>query len=166
MTQEDIFLYLVPSWHKKGTQLKGLNWPDKQVFIKEMKNLVPSSGKKVPSSGKKSAKLLIEKDIDYQGIIKEEIKKVPGWSEKGTKLLSKRSMYLLTILCLTLEPIRREEIMELMNYGNRKSFNDLYLKPLLQNQFIKRTVEEKPRASTQQYLLTETGKSFLGGLIQ
>jgi len=128
--------------------------------------LVPSKTKKVSSPDKKGAKLPDYNSADYLLVIKNEIKKVPSWNEKGTKLLSKRSMYLLTILCLTSEPIRREEIMELMNYGNRKSFNDLYLKPLLQNQFIKRTVEEKPRASTQQYLLTETGKSFLGGLIQ
>ncbi len=35
MTQEDIFLYLVPSWHKNGTQLLNNTWPDNQPFIKK-----------------------------------------------------------------------------------------------------------------------------------
>jgi hypothetical protein len=36
------WLTLVPSWHKKGTKLERLDWPDKQVYKEEDIKEVPS----------------------------------------------------------------------------------------------------------------------------
>jgi len=41
-TWEQVLLHLVPSWHQKGTQLKRLGWPSKQVFKPEDIEKVPS----------------------------------------------------------------------------------------------------------------------------
>jgi len=160
---EDILLYLVPSWHINGTQYHQLKWPEKQIFTKKIKNPVPSHGKKVPSSIQKGTKLDKGIYVDYQEDIVAEIKKVPSWSEKGTKLLSNKSVYLLSILTLSSSPIKREELMEVLEYANRKSFTELYLQPLIQSGLVKRTHEENHRDPNQQYYLTELGKTFLGG---
>lgn len=38
----EVLLYLVPSWHKKGIKLERLDWPDKQVYKEEDIKEVPS----------------------------------------------------------------------------------------------------------------------------
>ncbi|SHG72175.1 hypothetical protein SAMN05443144_1511 [Fodinibius roseus] len=38
----EVILHLVPSWHKKGTKLERLDWPDKQVYQEEDIKEVPS----------------------------------------------------------------------------------------------------------------------------
>lgn len=95
----------------------------------------------------------------------EDLKKVPSWNEKGTKLLSKRSIYLISIMMLASKAIKREELMNYLSYENRKSFNDLYLQPLLKEQLIKRTNEENIKDPNQSYYLTEDGKAFISGLL-
>ncbi len=55
--------------------------------------------------------------------------------------------------------------MEMLQYENRKTFNDLYLIPLLKHQLLKRTNEDNPRDPGQQYFLTELGRTFLGGTL-
>lgn len=39
---EEVLLYLVPSWHEKGTQLPALKWPDNQAIEKDKIEKVPS----------------------------------------------------------------------------------------------------------------------------
>ena len=155
---EDTLLHLVPGWHLNGTRLSQIKWPEKQAFASAKK-------KKVPSKDSKGTQLAIKTNTDYLTVTQEMIKKVPGWNKKGTKLLAKRSVYLISILCLASEPIKREEIMDIIGYANKKTFTDLYLMPLLQGQLIKRTHEENPSATNQQYYLTEKGKHFLGGTL-
>ncbi|MBL7967546.1 MAG: putative DNA binding domain-containing protein [Prolixibacteraceae bacterium] len=43
---EELLLYLVPSWNKIGTQLKVLDWPDNQIFLKDEIEDVPSWSEK------------------------------------------------------------------------------------------------------------------------
>ena len=54
--------HLVPSWHKKGTQLESLNWDEKQPF--EADEL-----KKVPGWHKKGTQLLKKKNRYFIGIL-------------------------------------------------------------------------------------------------
>jgi ATP-dependent DNA helicase RecG len=57
-----LLLYLVPSWHQKGTLLAGLKWPKNQLFREdEIKN--------VPSWSKKSTQLLNKKTRYLIGIL-------------------------------------------------------------------------------------------------
>lgn len=51
---KEVLLYLVPSWHQKGTNLKTLDWPEKQIFSKE-------DIEKVSSWYEKSTKILHKK---------------------------------------------------------------------------------------------------------
>ena len=155
---DEILPHLVSSWHRKGTQLNQLKWPGKQPFI-------PGKKKKVPDPDQKGTQLDIKNNTYYQAVTKEMIKKVPSWNKKGTKLIAKRSLYLVSVLFLASEPIKREEMMAYIGYANKKSFFDLYLIPLLQEQLIKRTNEDNLNAPNQQYYLTETGKHFLGGTL-
>jgi len=57
-----ILLFLVPSWHKTGTQLKSLNWDEKQPYKTE--DLL-----KVPGFDKKSTQLLKKKNRYFIGIL-------------------------------------------------------------------------------------------------
>lgn len=155
---EEVLLHLVPGWHKNGTQFRQLNWPEKQPFMK-------SGKKKVPGRIQKGTKLSSDTGADYQEDIRSEIKKIPGWDAKGTKLLSKKSVYLLSIMILSEKPVKREEIMDILKYENRKTFNDLYLVPLIQSGLIKRTNEYNPTDPGQKYYLTELGKAFIGGTL-
>ncbi|HAC15231.1 MAG TPA: AAA family ATPase [Bacteroidetes bacterium] len=51
---QDVIMHLVPSWHQKGTQLKVLDWPFKQVYK-------PSDIEAVPSWDTLGTKLLLRK---------------------------------------------------------------------------------------------------------
>jgi predicted transcriptional regulator len=88
---------------------------------------------------------------------------VPNLAEKGTKLLGKRFVNLIKILARTVTPVNMDNLMEFMDYKNKKSFRELYFQPLMQNEFIQRTIPDKPKAPNQQYLITKKGRLFLGG---
>jgi ATP-dependent DNA helicase RecG len=111
----------------------------------------------------KGTKLTVLDWPKNQLLIKEEIKKIPGWSEKGTRWLHKKVRYILAILSYSAEPISLSDLMLYLDYKNRKTFRDNYLKPLQQLQWIARTNPDSPFTPDQKYRLTEKGKEFLGG---
>ncbi|HBM14776.1 MAG TPA: AAA family ATPase [Lentisphaeria bacterium] len=125
---EDLILYLVPSYHQKGTQLQSLKWPKNQLHTKE------------------------------------SIEKVPSYHQKGTELLSKKVRYILTILALSIEPIKMSELMSILDYKNNKTFRDNYILPLRQEGLIELTNPENPTDPENKYSITEKGKIFLGGM--
>lgn len=164
-TWEDVLKHLVPSWHQKGIQFKHLNWPEIQVFEKEIKKLSSHlSNNEVPSSTQKGAKYKENITADIKAITAEFIKKVPSSTEKGTKLLARKSFNLISILALTTSPIKIETMMEWMDYKKRQSFRELYLVPLQQEGLLSKTNPEKSNDPDQKYIITEKGKAFLGGL--
>lgn len=55
----EVLLYLVPSWHKIGTQLRELDWPENQIFSKEEIEQVPSWSEKGTELLRKKAWYLI-----------------------------------------------------------------------------------------------------------
>lgn len=59
---DEALLYLVPGWHKIGTQLKALKWAENQVFDKD-------SIKKVPGWDEKSTQLLKKRNRYLIGIL-------------------------------------------------------------------------------------------------
>ena len=100
---------------------------------------------------------------DKQALTAEDIKKVPSWEQKGTKLVHKKIVYLISILLLTSEPISLDQIMTWLNYKNRKTFRDNYLKPLQRIEFVRMTNPDNPSDPEQRYVITENGKLFLAG---
>ena len=94
---------------------------------------------------------------------KEVIEQVPSWGENSTQLLRKKVRYLIGILCLSAEPIKLSQILEIFEYKNEKSFRDNYIKPLREVGFIRLTVAEKPTDPDNKYIITEQGKAFLSG---
>jgi ATP-dependent DNA helicase RecG len=56
---EDLLIYLVPSWHHKGTHLTVLNWPENQIFEKFEIQKVPSWQEKSTQLMRKKARYLI-----------------------------------------------------------------------------------------------------------
>ncbi len=166
-TWEELLLHLVPGWQHSGAKFTALAWPEKQLFEKESsKSTAGILTRDVSSLGKKGIKSVPSNNIDYQLLLSGFVKRVPSSSEKGIKLLAKRSHNLVSIMALTTIPITRDDMMHLMGYENRISFSDLYLKPLLQCELVERTNKENPRASNQQYIITERGKAFFGGLTE
>ena len=133
---EEVLFHLVPSWHKNGTQLLNNTWPDNQPFIKKKMLTVPSSN----SNG-------------------------THLSKKCTLLFQKKSWYLLSVLFLTSEPIKLSDLMNAFDYKNEKSFRDKYIKPLRQVDFIRFTNPETQTDPENKYMLTEKGKSYLGGTL-
>ncbi|MDD4630884.1 MAG: putative DNA binding domain-containing protein [Proteiniphilum sp.] len=59
---QQVLLYLVPSWHEKGTQLNALNWSVNQVFVE-------GEIQRVPSWHEKGAQLLKKKNWYLIGIL-------------------------------------------------------------------------------------------------
>ena len=94
---------------------------------------------------------------------KSDIKKVPSWNEKSAKLLHKKVKNLITILFLTSQPAKIEQMMNWMEYKKRQSFRELYILPLQNSGLIAMTNPEKPNDPEQKYVITEKGKIFLGG---
>jgi hypothetical protein len=56
-----------------------------------------------------------------------------------------------------------EKLMTFMNYKNKKSFRELYIHPLLQNELIRRTIPDNLNDPKQEYVITRKGRLFLGG---
>lgn len=117
----------------------------------------------VPSWFKKGTNLAILDWPKNQLFAEEELKKISGWSENGTRWLHKKVRYILAILSCCAEPISLSDLMQYLDYKNRKTFRDNYLKPLEQLQWIARTNPDTPFSPDQKYQLTEIGKEFLGG---
>jgi len=140
--EKNRFLYnLVSSWLKSSTGIAGLKSCDIKPFENPDFFEVPSSPENVPSSPEN----------------------VPSLHEKSTNLLGKRFMTIMKIFIGTGLPISMEQLMKFMNYKNRKSFNELYMHPLIQNEFIKRTIPGKLKDPNQMYMITKKGRLFLGG---
>jgi ATP-dependent DNA helicase RecG len=93
----------------------------------------------------------------------DKIKKVSSWREKDVKLLQKKYWYLISILTLAAEPVTLKEMLAFLNYKNRTTFPENYLKPLRQTGLIKMTNPEKPTDPENKYRITEAGKLFLIG---
>jgi ATP-dependent DNA helicase RecG len=161
---EELLLHLVPSWHENGTQLATLKWPDNQYFEKELGLFGTRLSKsKVPTLPVKGANRENYKSADYQELVLKYFEKVPSAAQKGAKLLSRKSLNLISILMLTSAPVKIEKMMEWMNYKKRQSFRELYLNPLQQVGFVKKTNMKKINDPEQQYVITEKGKAFLSG---
>lgn len=86
-----------------------------------------------------------------------------SWEEKGTKMLGKKGLYFIQILMICTKPIALDDLMAFLKYQNRASFRDRYLKPLLDERLLQRTIPDKPNSKNQQYLITDKGKLFLAG---
>jgi hypothetical protein len=112
---------------------------------------------------KSSANLINLQCSTIQHIEDPDAFKVPSIHEKSTNLLGKKFMTIMKILIGTGLPVSMEQLMIFMNYKNRKTFRELYMHPLMQNNLIKRTIPEKPNAPNQMYLITRKGRLFLGG---
>ncbi len=56
------------------------------------------------------------------------------------------------------------EIREQLNLKHRQSFRENYLHPALDQQFIERTIPDKPNSRLQKYRLTDSGRNLLPGL--
>lgn len=91
-------------------------------------------------------------------------KEVSGWDEKDAKMMNKRSLYLLQILFLCIDPIPMEDLLKQLNYSNRTSFRERYLLPLLLEGLMERTIPNKPSSKLQRYVTTNKGILFLGGI--
>ncbi len=56
---------------------------------------------------------------------------------------------------------KASEIQNLLNLKHRETFQDNYLKPLLNQQLLTLTIPDKPRSPVQQYITTKIGKTWL-----
>ncbi len=117
----------------------------------------------VPSWREKGVKLEELKVPKNQVFETDKIKKVSSWRENGVKLLQKKYWYLISILSLTTEPITLKEMLTFLNYKNRTTFTENYLRPLRQTGLVTMTNLEKPTDPENKYIITEAGKLFLIG---
>jgi ATP-dependent DNA helicase RecG len=100
---------------------------------------------------------------NIKGLDDPTVFKVPTSYEKGTDLLGKKLSTVMKILIRLILPASLEKLMTFMNYKNKKSFRELYLHPLMQNELIKRTIPDNINDPKQEYIITRKGRLFLGG---
>lgn len=118
----------------------------------------------VPSWHQKGTKLKALKWPENQLVLKDDIQNVPSWEKKHTKVLQKKTRYMISILALSAHPVKMDEMMDWLEYKNRNTFRNSYLGPLQQEGLITKTNPDKPKDPEQRYLITEKGKDFLRGL--
>jgi len=112
---QEVLLYLVPTWNQIGTQLKTLNWDEKQLYERE--DLM-----KVPSFDKKSTQLLTKKNRYFIGILSlcaQPIKSadlLKAFSYKNEKIF--RDNYL--------KPLRESGFIQLTNPDKPTDPNNKY----------------------------------------
>lgn len=98
-----------------------------------------------------------------QVFTKDEIKKVPSWSQKSTQLLRNKVRYLIGILTLCSQPIKQKELMLAFDYKKESTFRNNYIIPLRELRLIAFTNPDKPTDPENKYVITELGKAFLAG---
>lgn len=59
------------------------------------------------------------------------------------------------------EPRKASEIQGLLQLKHRETFQNNYLRPLIQERLIAFTIPDKPQSRLQQYITTEEGKRWL-----
>jgi len=62
------------------------------------------------------------------------------------------------LLIMLPSEMTREELQDLMQLKDRKSFSEVYLKPALEAGLIEMTIPDRPNSRLQKYRLTEKGK--------
>jgi hypothetical protein len=130
-------------------------------MTEEELNIIIANGEGIRLEFKKAENLEWSVPNDFTESIWKE---VSGWNEKGARMLNKRTLYLLQILFLCIDPIPMEDLLNQLNYSNRTSFRDRYLLPLLSEGLMKRTIPNKPSSKLQRYVITNKGILFLGGV--
>lgn len=88
---------------------------------------------------------------------------VPSWVEKGTQLLPKKLWNVVGVMAICGKPVSFGELMDFFQYKNRKTFRENYINPLKHLKFIELTNPDKPNASDNKYVTTESGRAFLTG---
>ena len=116
----------------------------------------------VPSYNIKGTKLNVLDWPKKQVLSKDDVKKVPGYSKKSTKLIHKKVRYILSILSLSAKAISLDDMMTAIGYSNKATFRRNYIAPLEQIQFITKTDLKNLTSPDQKYRLTEKGAIFLG----
>ncbi len=116
----------------------------------------------VGSWSEKSGELPKLRFLTVNSLSLKDLKKVGSWEEKSGKLLKKRARVLLSTLLLTLTPVSIDDLTNILGYSSKERYREDYIKPLKDNKLIEYTLE-KANAPNQQYVITKTGKLFLGG---
>lgn len=119
----------------------------------------------VPSLNQKGIKLSSLNWPKNQYLSSEEIKQVPGWDKKGTKLLHNKVAYIVKILLLSVQPIALVELMAYIGYSNRSTFRQNYLLPLQEAALLQKTDTEATSSPAQKYKTTALGQQFITGLV-
>lgn len=170
---KEVLFYLVPTWHAKGTNLPELEWPVKHPFArsflpsKDVKQDKSTNPDEVPDDtlSRDNKKLSNSDKAIIQTLIKKGEQEIPTWHVLGTNFLHKKVMYIISILIICAKPVSLNDLMQYMEYANRKTFRDNYLLPLRKAGFIELTIPENINDPDQRYKITEVGKAFLAGTI-
>ncbi len=171
---KEALFYLVPAWHLKGTNLPDIEWPVDHPFTK---SYVPDKAvvhdkstnpdKVTAAAVNRVGTNLTDKNrVAIQTLISIGEDKVPTWHESGTNFLHKKVMYIISILIICTTPISLSELMQFLEYANRKTFRDNYLSPLRKVGFIELTIPDNINDPEQKYKLTESGRAFLAGTLK
>jgi hypothetical protein len=65
------------------------------------------------------------------------------------------------ILAFCLEPRKASEIQKLLQLKHRETFQNNYLRPLLNAQLLALTIADKPNSRLQRYIITKAGRKWL-----
>ena len=65
------------------------------------------------------------------------------------------------ILAFCLEPRKASEIQELLQLKHRETFQNNYMRPLINTQLLALTIPDKPKSRLQKYVITNLGKKWL-----
>jgi ATP-dependent DNA helicase RecG len=95
----------------------------------------------------------------------DDFKKEGTYEQKGVKLLKKRDKNILGTLIYSISPSTLDELSDFMKFKSKNSFRDDYIKPLKDTGLISLVNSATPNAPNQQYVITEKGLLFLGGLL-
>jgi len=152
-------------------QLQKMEWEELLEYI--VPSWIENANKLAPSSFKKGTKLPKPHFSDNQPIdffetlrqtekgYKSETENRQCSSKKPNELVNKKIQYIIVILSMLGNPLSIDELIEIFGYRDKSKFRQNYIKLLESLSFISKTNPDKPTASNQKYLITETGKRFL-----
>jgi ATP-dependent DNA helicase RecG len=163
-SKSDLYFHLAQiTVEQLGTEkVKSLKKMSFDLSFKDINDLDELALLLVGSWSEKSGELPKLRFQTVNSLSLKDFKKVGSWEEKSGKLLKKRSRVLLSTLLLTLTPVSIDDLTNILGYSSKERYREDYIKPLKDNKLIEYTLE-KANDPNQQYVITKTGKLFLGG---
>lgn len=144
-----------------GEFLKELEFTEgRGTGVPKIRRSLKNNGSPEPSFFTDAARQSFWTEIKiHTEFLKEQLSETPQVTRHVGRQVTRQVASQVLVFCQ--EPRKAHDIRVLLGLKDRETFQNNYLRPLIQEQLIALTIPDKPQSRLQQYIITEKGKKWL-----